>query len=202
MCELRILQAIRLKGRVSEADVAATVDEDPVKVVAAMERLRAAGQILPSGATFKLGLEGRLRLAELLDEERSKVDPAAIATAYEDFRSLNAEFKALVADWQLKGGVPNNHDDPDYDDEVLSRLDAVHQRILPIVADVTAEMPRLSAYADKLSAALLRLKVGDGMWFTRPIIDSYHTVWFELHEELILAAGLTREDEADTGHAG
>jgi hypothetical protein len=33
------------------------------------------------------------------------------------------------------------------------------------------------------------------------IIDSYHTVWFELHEELILATGLTREDEAKAGHA-
>jgi hypothetical protein len=26
-------------------------------------------------------------------------------------------------------------------------------------------------------------------------------VWFELHEELIVAAGLTREDEAKAGHA-
>jgi hypothetical protein len=37
---------------------------------------------------------------------------------------------------------------------------------------------------------------------TRPIIDSYHTVWFELHEELIQAAGRSREDEAKAGHAG
>jgi hypothetical protein len=45
------------------------------------------------------------------------------------------------------------------------------------------------------------VKSGDTTWLTRPIIDSYHTVWFELHEELILAAGLTREDEAKAGHA-
>jgi hypothetical protein len=32
-------------------------------------------------------------------------------------------------------------------------------------------------------------------------VDSYHTVWFELHEELIQAVGLSREDEAKTGHA-
>jgi hypothetical protein len=30
------------------------------------------------------------------------------------------------------------------------------------------------------------------MWLARPLIDSYHTVWFELHEELILATGRTR----------
>jgi hypothetical protein len=39
------------------------------------------------------------------------------------------------------------------------------------------------------------------MWLSRPLIDSYHTVWFELHEELILAAGLTREAEAESGNA-
>ena len=39
------------------------------------------------------------------------------------------------------------------------------------------------------------------MWLVRPLIDSYHTVWFELHEELILAAGLTRESEAKAGDA-
>ena len=32
-------------------------------------------------------------------------------------------------------------------------------------------------------------------------IGSYHTAWFELHEELILAAGLTRECEAKSGDA-
>ncbi len=33
------------------------------------------------------------------------------------------------------------------------------------------------------------------------MIDSYHTVWFELHEELIALSGLTREDEAAAGRA-
>jgi hypothetical protein len=42
---------------------------------------------------------------------------------------------------------------------------------------------------------------GDTTWLARPIIDSYHTVWFELHEELIAASGLTREEEARAGHA-
>jgi hypothetical protein len=39
------------------------------------------------------------------------------------------------------------------------------------------------------------------MWVSCPLVDSYHTVWFELHEELILAAGLTREAEAKAGDA-
>jgi pyruvate,orthophosphate dikinase len=34
------------------------------------------------------------------------------------------------------------------------------------------------------------------------MIDSYHTVWFELHEDLIGLAGLSRADEAAAGRAG
>jgi pyruvate,orthophosphate dikinase len=35
----------------------------------------------------------------------------------------------------------------------------------------------------------------------RPIIDSYHTVWFELHEDLMAINGLTRAAEARAGRA-
>jgi hypothetical protein len=69
------------------------------------------------------------------------------------------------------------------------------------MATVTAQLPRLSAYPAKLSAALDKIKAGEVAWLTRPLVDSYHTVWFELHEELILAAGLTREEAARSGDA-
>lgn len=200
MSELKILQAIRLKGRMSEADVATTVKEDRTSVAATIDLLSQAGQVVV-GKTLKISPIGRARLAELLAEERSKIDRAAVAAAYDDFRRVNAEFKALVSDWQLKDGQPNSHDDSVYDAAVLARLDAIHQRVLPIVAAAAKQVPRLDTYADKLSAALSKLKAGETMWFTRPIIDSYHTVWFELHEELMLIVGLIREEEAKAGHA-
>jgi hypothetical protein len=84
---------------------------------------------------------------------------------------------------------------------VLARLDGVHQHVVPIITAAAAQIARLAAYSDKLAAALAKIRAGETMWFTRPIIDSYHTVWFEPHEELTQAVGLTREDEAKTGHA-
>ena len=42
---------------------------------------------------------------------------------------------------------------------------------------------------------------GDGMYIASPRVDSYHGVWFELHEDLILLAGRTREDEVASGRA-
>ncbi|OBA57435.1 hypothetical protein A5647_23280 [Mycobacterium sp. 1100029.7] len=200
MTELAVLQAVRLKGRVSPADLAVTLAAD---VEARTEQLAQEG-LLIGGATLRISPAGRERLTALLAAERDGVDRAAITAIYDDFADVNTEFKALVTDWQLKGGPagqPNTHDDADYDAAVLARLDAVHARVLPIIAAAAAELPRLSAYSTKLDAALRKVKAGDSAWLTRPLVDSYHTVWFEWHEELIGAAGLTREEAARSGDA-
>jgi hypothetical protein len=200
MSELTVLQAVRLKGRISEADLAATVNENPDDVAATLAQLTAAG-LLVQGKTLRISPEGRERLNSLLAEERSGVDQNVLAKSYDDFRAVNNAFKALVSDWQIKDGQPNSHDDPEYDAAVLNRLDNVHQQVSPVIATITTLLLRLSAYAKKLDSALGKVKAGETTWLARPIIDSYHTVWFELHEELIAASGLTREEEAAAGHA-
>jgi hypothetical protein len=200
MSELTVLQAVRLKGRVKPADLAATLDEGLASVVKTVEQLTASA-LLVEGKALRISNEGRTRLGELLADERKGVDTTALAAVYDEFRAINADFKALATDWQLIDGKPNTHDDTDYDAAVLARLDRVHQRVVPIIAAAAAHVPRLSAYSAKLQRALDKVKAGKVAWLTQPIIDSYHTVWFELHEELILAAGLTREAEANAGHA-
>jgi hypothetical protein len=77
----------------------------------------------------------------------------------------------------------------------------VHRGVMPLIGGLAEQLPRLRAYGAKLEAALGHIDAGESTWFTRPMIDSYHTVWFELHEVLIEAAGLTRTDEAQAGHA-
>ncbi|WP_145011754.1 MarR family transcriptional regulator [Mycobacterium marseillense] len=200
MTELKVLQAVRLKGRVTEADLVATTDADPAQATATIENLTESGMLV-SGKTLRISPEGRERLNVLLAKERAAVKPEVIAAAYNDFRIVNADFKALVSDWQVTDGQPNTHKNAEYDAAVLTRLDGVHLRVMPIIAAAATQVPRLASYAPKLEAALGNLKAGDMAWLTRPIIDSYHTVWFELHEELILVTGLTREGEAKAGHA-
>ena len=200
MSELAVLQAVRLKGRVSLADLAVTLGESTDDVADTVARLTKSG-LLIDGKALRVSPDGRVRLDELLAAEREQIDTAALAAAYADFRAINAEFKALVTDWQLKDGRPNTHDDAAYDAAVLARLDEVHHQVTPIVAAAAAQVPRLSHYSAKLQAALDNVHGGDTAWLSRPLIDSYHTVWFELHEELIVAAGLNRESEAKSGDA-
>lgn len=200
MTELAVLQAIRLKGRVRPTELAATLGRDLGDIADAVERLTAAG-LLVDEATLRLSPSGRTRLETLLAEERRDIDSGAMAAVYRDFRPVNTDFKALVTDWQVKGGAPNAHDDAGYDAAVLSRLGEVHARVVPIIEAAAAQVPRLGAYAAKLVAALDKVNAGDTAWLSRPLIDSYHTVWFELHEELIGAVGLTREEAARSDDA-
>jgi DNA-binding MarR family transcriptional regulator len=195
MTELAVLQAIRLKGRVRPAELAATLGRDPGDIAGVVERLTEAG-LLVDDATLRISPSGRTRLEALLAEERRGLDPGAMAAAYREFRPVNTDFKELVTDWQVKGGAPNAHDDAEYDAAVLARLDRVHAWVVPIIEAAAAQLPRLGAYAAKLRAALDKVKAGDTAWLSRPLIDSYHTVWFELHEELIGAVGLTRAEAA------
>jgi hypothetical protein len=200
MDELTLLQAMRLKGRVQPAALAAALDTNVVDLDETLKALTEAG-LLIEGKTVRMSPEGRDRLAELLSEERRGIDSQSFARTYDEFRTVNRDFKSLVSEWQLREGEPNCHDDAEYDAAVLARLDGVHQGVTAVLAAATEPLPRLGAYTARLSAALDKIHAGDVSWFTRPIVDSYHTVWFELHEELIGAAGLTREQEAGAGHA-
>ncbi|MCW2652821.1 MAG: hypothetical protein QOE41_4366 [Mycobacterium sp.] len=198
--DIQILQAVRLKGRVRSADIAAILGHEPEEVAGKMGDLTERGLLL-EGKTIRLSPEGRERLDQLLADERSGIDGAAMSAAYGHFRDVNAQFKALIVEWQLKDGEPNSHVDPEYDAGVLDRLDGIHENVVPIITAAASQIPRLNSYAEKLSAAREKVAAGETTWFTRPLVDSYHTVWFELHEELMLATGLTRDAEAKAGHA-
>lgn len=198
--DLCVLQAIRLKGSISPDELAGTLDAETAIVDSIVRRL-VAGELVAGGAALRITPSGRQRLAELLADERSGHDGSVVAGLHDEFRLVNADFKALIARWQVRDGKPNAHDDPGYDARVLAGIDGIHDRAMNLIGVAAQQFPRLSRYAAKLTAALAKVRAGDVSWLTRPLVDSYHTVWFELHEELILAAGSTRDAEARAGHA-
>lgn len=198
--DLRILQVARLKGRPTESDLIAAVG--PADVAAAVQTLVAGGELDRVGARIELTAAGRSRLDTLLAAERATVDRDLLRQYYLEFDAINTEFKQLVTDWQLiDGEQPNDHTDSEYDARVVAGLAALHERFAPLLESFTGLVPRLETYPGRFAAALARVRSGDPAWFARPLIDSYHTVWFELHEELIGLAGLSRVAEAAAGRA-
>lgn len=200
--ELRILQAARLKGRPTQEDLGAAAGLSEDDAQAAVEPLVRAGSLHPAGTRLRLTAEGRDRLEELLARERAGVDRELLRERYDDFGELNQMFKRLVTDWQLVEGThPNDHSDAAYDAAIMRRLDEVHRRLTPLLDQLVHAAPRLEPYGRRFAAAIAKVAAGDHTWFARPLIDSYHTVWFELHEELLGLAGLSRAAEAAAGRA-
>jgi hypothetical protein len=200
--EIRILQAARLKGRPTESVLAAAAGLPADAVGAVVGSLIAAGLLDRAGARLKLTAVGRSRLTELLARERSGIDQELLREYYHDFDELNATFKRLVTDWQLVDTIrPNDHADAAYDAAVIQRLGEVDDRLAPLLERLVQIAPRLQPYSNRFATALSKINIGDHSWFARPLIDSYHTVWFELHEELIGLAGLSRAVEAAAGRA-
>ena len=96
-------------------------------------------------------------------------------------------------------GQPNDHADAGYDAGVISRLAGIHQRLLACVLEpLEKALPRFAAYRVRLAAALDRVRGGDTTAFARPMADSYHDIWMELHQDLLLSAGRER-GAADEG---
>ncbi|MCR8899744.1 hypothetical protein NWF34_22695 [Gordonia sp. GONU] len=198
--ELAILQAARLKGRLSPelAAASAGVDLDTAQDVIA--RLRDAGS-LKGEPSVRLTPEGKTALAELISAERDTIDRDALTALYEEFDDHNNSLKQIITDWQIRDGSPNDHSDEAYDKGVIDRLIALDAGFQPLVARIADKAPRLTTFAQRFSNAIEQLQGGDTGFVARPIADSYHTVWFEFHEELIGLLGLNRAEEAAAGRA-
>jgi hypothetical protein len=98
--------------------------------------------------------------------------------------------KDTVTAWQLKSAdVVNDHADADYDRGVLDRLAALHEDAVAFTEAHENPTGRLAIYRERLRRALEAARGGDGRYVASPRVDSYHGVWFELHEDLIQLAG-------------
>ena len=117
---------------------------------------------------------------------------------YEGFERLNGALKQLITDWQTLpvggGRVPNDHSNKDYDAKIIDRLAELHERAELVLKRLAGVVPRFQIYDEKLQAALRRSEDGAIQWVSDAKIESYHTLWFELHEDLLRLMGREREE--------
>lgn len=200
----RALHALRVKGMTSAAVAAAVVAAPADEIAAALDELGGEGLArYRSGGRvegWSLTKDGKAAHAELVGDS---VDPSVrpvLEEAYTAFLPLNGEFKAVCHAWQTRGddATPNDHTDAAHDDAVIARLGAVDERAGVVLDGVGAALDRMSGYRPRLAAALGRVRAGERSAFTAPMQDSYHDIWMELHQDLILSLGRTR-DAADEG---
>lgn len=183
-----LLHEVRLRGLIE-------VDEGSARAVV-VTQLMTAGLVAPVRSSIRITSEGRSVHAQWARVSAGSDVEVAVARAYERFLPFNLEFLRLCHDWQVRpGNVPNDHADRTYDWAVIDRLRALDERVAPALRRLSRSVERFDEYPRRLRAAVRRLDEGDWEWFTSPRIDSYHTVWMQVHEDLLLALGRERADE-------
>jgi hypothetical protein len=202
--ELLVLNTLRLRGFVDADVVAAACRLPETDVAQALARLADAGfvarrdgrvsgwSLTPAGRA-----EGERRLAAELDQRGCR---DVVERAYEQFLTLNTPFLECCTRWQLRdvdGSLDTNqHDDRDYDASVLADLDRLDDGVQVVCAQLASVLARFAYYNGRFAVARLRVHDGDHDWFTKPYVDSYHAVWFELHEHLLATLNRERRSEA------
>jgi pyruvate,orthophosphate dikinase len=200
----RCLQAVAIKGFALPQGVADAVRSTVEIVGPILDQLAIDGLVTTSAGAFRATEAGTTRAAELMAADRASMGADAATAALDDFLALDARMKETVTAWQLRdpaAQVLNDHTDADYDRGVLERLADVHADTVAWLAPLEPACARLTDYRERLHAANALAQDGDGRYVASPRVDSYHGIWFELHEDLIQLAGRTREDEAAAGRA-
>ncbi len=199
---LLALHGLRLKGFAEASVIAEFVGLDEAAVTAELERAAESDHTMFRDGRrtgWALKPSGRIENERLLAEELDAVGHRdLVQQCYERFLALNGQMLAVCTRWQVKDQDAkelNDHTDADYDAAVLAELAGLDAGVQPICADLTSALPRFGVYGPRFDIALAKLRSGELEWFTKPIMESYHTVWFELHEDLLATLGINRADE-------
>jgi pyruvate,orthophosphate dikinase len=200
-----VLRVIALKGMAPTQAVADATASSPEAVQPILDLFLADDLVSTIAGAYRLTAAGTERAAELrrADQEAWGIDRAS--AVLDAFLPIDHRVKEVVTAWQLRddqpGQVINDHADAAYDAGVLDRLTAIHTDAISWLDAAEAGNPRLATVRLRLDRALDAARAGDARYVASPRVDSYHGIWFELHEELIHLAGRTREAEEAAGRA-
>ncbi|MDH3301850.1 MAG: transcriptional regulator [Acidimicrobiia bacterium] len=205
---LLTLHGLRLVGLATPEAVAEIHDLDPAAVGEELHRQSVEGLVSPArgdGGRWTLTGPGRRHGEELLGRElvaavaEDGTPGRSVVTAvYHRFLQLNQPMLAVCTNWQIVNRDPielNDHSDPDHDNAVIAALGDIDDSIQPLCAELESMLTRFRRYRPGFTEALHRLRIGETDWLTKPTILSYHTLWFQLHEDLLATLGLERAAE-------
>jgi hypothetical protein len=194
------LHGLAVKKAGPPSAVADILGEDPEQVASALRTAAAEGRAIEARDMFMVTPAGREWLHERYPETFAELRAdGAAAESYARFERINRELLRLFTEWQMmpvgKETMPNDHSDPAYDDRIIDRLGALHERAERPLQEFAALQPRFREYVRRLDAAYDKTLAGEHDFVSGAKVDSYHTVWFELHEDLLRILGREREEQ-------
>jgi hypothetical protein len=199
MTQHLVLHAVAVKKQADAKAIAEFAGLPEAAVAKLLADSVKSGRLVEARGKYLLAPLARVALeGQYAVQYASLRENAAFMSAYEAFERVNVDLKVLITDWQTMpvGGtrVANDHSDRDYDLAVIGRLGDLHERAEAILARLVREVPRFGYYSRNLLGALERAEEGGVEWVSDARIPSYHTLWFELHEDLLRLVGRQRQE--------
>lgn len=191
------LHGLAIKKHGSAAEVAAITGLTEADAARHLDAAAGTGRAMKTGEKYMLQPAAQIALKSAYSRDFSdqRAD-AAMQKAYDDFEHINEQLKSLITEWQTieVGGqsMPNDHSDEDHDARIIDKLGDLHERFEPVLVRLVAGLPRLAVWGDLLTAALEKSEDGNIAWVSDARSMSYHTAWFEMHEDLIRVLGRER----------
>ena len=200
-----VIRVLVVKGYAGPDAIAAALGGAQDDAAGVLDRLVADGIAEAAAGSFRLTADGKAIGREKIAEDTLSWGADDALAALDAFLALDHRMKDTVTAWQMRevegAQTFNDHTDSAYDAEVLGRLAALHVDASAWLTPLVVGLPRLATYGQRLEQAAAAAATGDGRYVASPRVDSYHGIWFELHEDLILLAGRNRADEVASGRA-
>jgi hypothetical protein len=194
-----LLHGLAIKKHATPREIAPLIGLPEGEVAALLEQAAKNGRAIANHGKYMLSSLAQVALHYDYSRHCAELrDTSAFVAAYEDFERINIELKTLITRWQTMDTsgtrVPNDHSDRDYDLRIIDQLGEIHERAEMLLTKLESVLPRFAYYRARLLAALENAEVGNIQWVSSPTIESYHTLWFELHEDLLRLLGRLRSE--------
>ena len=200
-----VLRILVVKGYGTPESVAMALLSTPDVATGLLDGLVADGLAEVVAGSLRLTAHGKSVGKEQMDADREAWGIENAVAALAAFPALDQRMKVTVTAWQMRdvdgAQTFNDHSDPAYDARVLADLAALHADATAWLQPLAGGLPRLAIYSERLERAIAAARGGDHRYVASPRVDSYHGVWFELHEDLIQLAGRSRAEEVAAGRA-
>ncbi len=204
--ELLVPLALRLKG-FGEVETISSVhglahDVTEAALAKMVEENKCVMRQVEGVSKYVLTPTGREEGEESLAHELEEVGVRnAVQSGYQRFLALNPAMLQLCTDWQVIDDGSgeqklNDHNDAAYDQQIFDRLVELDREVGEILGTLEQALTRFDNYLSRFAVAMQKVLSGELEWLTKPIMPSYHTVWFELHEDLLATLGIDRASES------
>jgi hypothetical protein len=195
-----ILHGVAVKKYATIAEIVSVTGVDPDEVRYFVQTAAASGRLLVNGDKYLLSplAQVALRFDYSRQFETIRSDNAFL-TAFDRFETINTNLKSLITRWQTidtRGArVANDHSDREYDMEIISDLGAINDEVASLLRTFESALQRFAYYRVNLNAALEKAEAGAREWVSSAHVLSYHTLWFELHEDLLRILDKRRRED-------